>query len=63
MIETEINKVACNVKTDSHRLPCGSCSNSIKSQLKTAITMRRGFHDLVAQQFSTTFSAGCYFSD
>jgi len=29
--------------------------------LKTAITMRRGFHDLIAQQFSTIFSAGCYF--
>jgi len=25
--------------------------------------MRRGFHDLIAQQFSTIFSAGCYFSD
>jgi len=25
--------------------------------------MRRGFHDLIAQQFSTIFSADCYFSD
>ena len=25
--------------------------------------MRRGFHDLIAHQFSTIFSAGCYFSD
>jgi len=25
--------------------------------------MRRGFHDLIAQQFSTIFSGGCYFSD
>jgi len=25
--------------------------------------MRRGFHDLIAEQFSTIFSAGCYFSD
>jgi len=31
--------------------------------LKSAITMRRGFHDLIAQQFSTIFSAGFYFSD
>jgi len=31
--------------------------------LKTVITMRRDFHDLIAQQFSTIFSAGCYFSD
>ena len=25
--------------------------------------MRRGVHDLIAQQFSTIFSAGCYFLD
>jgi len=31
--------------------------------LKTAITMRRGFHDLITQQFSTIFSATCYFLD
>ena len=24
--------------------------------------MQRGFYDLIAQQFSTIFSAGCYFS-
>jgi len=24
--------------------------------------MQRGFHDLIVQQFSTIFSAGCYFS-
>jgi len=25
--------------------------------------MRRGFHDIIAQQFSPIFSASCYFSD
>jgi len=35
-------KLLCNVKTNSHFLPCRSCSNSI-SHLKSAITMRRGF--------------------
>ena len=33
-----------------------------ESRLKSAIVMRRNFHDLIAQQFSTIFSAGCYFS-
>jgi len=30
---------------------------------KAAITMRHGFHGPIAQQFSTIFSAGCFFSD
>ena len=58
-------KLLCNVKTNSHFLPCRSCSlfKFYQSHLKSAITMPRAFHHLIAQQFSTIFSAGCYFSD
>ena len=63
MILTEITKWLCNVKTNSHFVPCRSCSNSVKSHLKSTFMMRRGFHDLIAQQFFRIFSADCYFSD
>jgi len=54
-------KWLCSVKTDSHFVLCRTCSNS--SHLKSAVTMWRSFHYLIAQQFSKIFSAGCYFSD
>jgi len=59
MILTEINKVALQCKTNSHFLL--EAVQILVSHLKSAITMQCGFHNLIAQQFSTIFSAGCYF--
>ena len=58
MILTEVNKVALQCKNKlpfPGFLPCRSCSNSMKVT-KSAVAMRRGCHDLIAQQFSTIFS-------
>jgi len=49
----KLTPISCNVEAVQILL----------SHLKTAITMRHGFHDLIAQQFSTIFSAGSHFLD
>jgi len=65
MIVTKINKVALEWKTNYHFLPCRSCSNSVKVTWRLQLRCDAVFmtSSVIAQQFSTIFSAGCYFSD
>jgi len=63
MILTEINKVALQCK---NKLPFPALRKLFKILLKSleeCNSTRRGFHDLIAQWFSTIFSAGCCFLD